>query len=119
MFFIMGINTVEKKLEYNSNMRIHSCCSYERAEVHLRANVLSLFFINTLKFNREYFVKYTCCNRVYRLNKDIGKEIEKGLNVEITEADLLEEVFTGYRCSNCNNTLDRDYEFCPYCGNKR
>lgn len=26
--------------------------------------------------------------------------------------------FTDYRCSKCNNYVDTDYPYCPYCGRK-
>lgn len=120
MFFILGINQKKKILDYNSKLCIHKCGKYERIEVFMIYTVLSLFFMPTIKWNKKYYVKYYCCNEIYELNPQIGKQLEYGNNVEIKECDL---IYYGHenavkKCSNCGYSTDEDFLYCPKCGNK-
>ena len=47
---------------------------------------MSLFFIPTIKWNRRYYVRTSCCGRIYELDPQIGKRIERGERVEIVDA---------------------------------
>ncbi len=83
--------------------------------------VLSLFFIPTIKWNRRYYVRTSCCGRIYELDQQIGKRIERGERVEIVDDDLND---SGRRdrvyktCRNCGYSTDEDFDFCPKCGER-
>lgn len=119
MFFMLGITEGKKEFEHNQVVICERCGSYGRYEVFMTYTVLSLFFIPCFKWNRQYYVRTTCCNTVYKLNPEIGRKIEKGEAVEI-QMEHLQGMDQGYssfkRCSNCGFTTMEDFEYCPKCG---
>ena len=121
MFFIISSYPKEEELFYKDNMRIHSCGGYQRTKIIMQYYVLSFFFLPIFKFKKRYFITYTCCGKSYELNKDIGREIERGNNPDIREEDYIQE-FSNYNSSNkcpyCGYELSSDFDFCPKCGRK-
>lgn len=121
MFFLMGITQKQDKLQYNSKLIIHDCNTYGHIEVYMFYNVLSLFLIPIFKWNKKYFVKFTCCGAVYDLNPEIGKAIEHGENPNISKNDLIFKynMQNDYKyCENCHQKWEPSYEYCPKCGEK-
>lgn len=121
MFFMMGITEGRKELQHHQVMICDCCGAYGQYAVFMTYTVLSLFFIPCFKWNRQYFVRATCCNAIYRLNPEIGRRIEKGEDVEIC-AEHLQGVRQGgsnfKRCGNCGYTTAEDFEYCPKCGRR-
>lgn len=121
MFFIMGINSDEKKLDFSQMVICSRCRKYGRYEVFMHYMVLSLFFIPLFKWNKRYFVRSKCCNAVYELPKELGQRIARGEKIEILEDNLI-WLRGGYkvsrRCGRCGFTTDEEFEFCPKCGEK-
>ena len=120
MFFIMGINQGRKDFEYNQMIICSNCGSYGRYQVFMTYMCLSLFFIPFIKWNKQYYVQSTCCNTVYALDPEIGKQIAGKKSVEILPKHLT-QVQAGYRrsykrCNNCGFETQEDFEFCPKCG---
>ena len=120
MFFIMGINRGRKDFEYNQMIICNNCGSYGRYQVFMTYMCLSLFFIPFFKWNKQYYVQSTCCNTVYALDPEIGKQIAGRKNVEILPKHLT-QVQAGYRsgykrCNNCGFETQENFEFCPKCG---
>ena len=120
MFFIMGINQGRKDFEYNQMIICNNCGSYGRYQVFMTYMYLSLFFIPIFKWNKQYYVQSTCCNTVYALEPEIGKQIAEGENVDILPQHLT-QVHAGYyssykRCNCCGFETQEDFEFCPKCG---
>lgn len=121
MFFMMGITDGRKELKHHQVVICNRCGAYGQYAVFMTYTVLSLFFIPCFKWNRQYFVRTTCCNTVYRLNPEIGRRIEKGEDVEICEEHLQGVDWTGScykRCGNCGFTTTEDFEYCPKCGRR-
>lgn len=125
MFFLIGINEDQKELTYNGSMTICGACGrYGRFIVFMTFTVLSLFFIPCFKWNRKYYVRMSCCNTVYELDPEIGKQIAKGEDVKILPEHLT--LVGGGRqqghptkiCMNCGFTTKEDFDFCPKCGRK-
>lgn len=122
MFFMIGITQGRKNLEHNQMIICNHCGSYGRYQIFMTYMCLSLFFIPCLKWNRQYYVQTTCCDTIYLLDPEIGKQIEKGKAIEILPENLT-EVQAGTRsrwkkCSNCGYETQEDFEFCPKCGKK-
>lgn len=120
MFFIMGINNGEKKLDFIQNFICDKCGKYSSYEVYMTYMTLSLFFIPIFKWGKHYYAKKSCCGAVYEISKEVGRSIEKGENIEITEKDLMNKQF-GYKentCYNCGYALSDEFDFCPKCGNR-
>lgn len=83
MFFMMGITQGRKNLDHNQVIICEHCGSYGRYQVFMTYMVLSLFFIPILKWSKKYYVQSTCCNTIYELDAEIGKQIARGERVEI------------------------------------
>lgn len=140
MFFMMGITEGRKEFEQNQVIICDRCGAYGRYVVFMTYTVLSLFFIPCFKWNRQYFVRTTCCGRVYHLDAEIGRRIERGEDVEIRAEHLRAEgrqagadwhgkagqetgagqwSKSGYRrCGNCGFSTQEDFEYCPKCGRR-
>ncbi len=123
MFFIFGISTGEKKLDYNQTILCNKCGQFGRLEIFMTYYCFTLFFIPIIKWGRQYLVKNTCCNKVYSLDKTIGNSIRKGETVIISDRDLSKEYTTTYddgskKCDSCGNQALSSYSYCPKCGNK-
>lgn len=119
MFFIGGISNGEKKLDYVQTIICPRCGAFGRIEVFMTYISFSLFFIPIFKWNKKYYVKYTCCDSLYALNNEIGEKINHGEDVLISEDDLHIlncNISTTNRCNNCGYIYDDDFKFCPKCG---
>lgn len=119
MFFMMGITEGRKEFEHNQVIICDRCGAYGRYVVFMTYTVLSLFFIPCFKWNRRYFVRTTCCNTVYQLDREIGRRIERGEDVEIRREHLQGMARSGSglkRCGNCGFTTEEDFAYCPKCG---
>ncbi|MCI8558264.1 MAG: zinc ribbon domain-containing protein [Lachnospiraceae bacterium] len=122
MFFMIGITQGRKAFEHDQLVICDHCGSYGRYQVFMTYMCLSLFFIPCLKWNRQYYVKTTCCNTIYSLDPELGRRIARGEAVEILPQNLT-QVQAGYKsriksCDNCGFETQEDFEFCPKCGKR-
>ena len=78
MFFIMGINSDYKKLNFIQNFVCPDCGIVGEYQVFVAYTVLSLFFIPIFKWGRKYYVQTSCCGKTYKLDNEVGRAIEKG-----------------------------------------
>lgn len=122
MFFVMGITSGEKKLEYDSGMCVcKSCGAYCRFEVIMTYMCLSLFFIPIFKWGKKYYAASSCCRQVFEIDAKKGKAIENGESVLLEDGDFISSCGTGDGlkvCQNCRYVAESDFEFCPKCGTK-
>lgn len=121
MFFIFGISSKEKDIDFIQTIICSNCGAYGRLETFMNYSYFSLFFIQIIKWNKKYYVRKTCCGSLYTIDNDLGKRIERGELKNIDEKDLKSvnvNYSKGKMCSNCNHSLDSDYEYCPKCGKK-
>lgn len=88
MFFIGGISSGVKPLEYLKTVICGRCGAYGRYQVYMTYMYFSFFFIPIFKWNRRFFVEMSCCGAVYELDPEVGKRLLRGEEVEITESDL-------------------------------
>ncbi|HSQ90300.1 zinc ribbon domain-containing protein [Romboutsia sp.] len=120
MFFIMGVSQKQKKLDYKE-LNICKCCGkYSNIEVYMTYWYFMFFFITLFKWNKQYYVKTTCCNKVAKIDEEIGKKIEKGQNVNINtdELDFGCAENSVKVCSVCGYTTEEDFSYCPKCSNE-
>lgn len=89
MFFMIGITNGKKDLEHSQTEICDVCGRYGRYEVFMTFSQLLLFFIPVFKWNRQYFVRMSCCNAVYTLNPEVGARIVRGEDVRIQKDDLM------------------------------
>lgn len=119
MFFIFGISTKEKKLDFTQSIVCSNCGSYGRYEAFMTYSYFSLFFIPILKWNKKYYITSTCCGSMYSVNKEVGRAIERGDNININESDLNPiNIHKKKLCSNCSFPIEDGFEYCPRCGVK-
>lgn len=120
MFFMIGITNGRKDLSYRQTMICSRCGRYGSYTVYVTFMQLLLFFIPCFKWNRQYFVETSCCGTVYQLNPEIGKRLEKGEDLSISDADLTPLSYRTYSkirtCSCCGYSTEEDFSFCPKCG---
>lgn len=120
MFFVMGISQNQKKLDYKQ-LNICNCCGkYSNIEVYMTYWYFMFFFIPIVKWGKEYYVKTTCCNKIAKLNCEIGKDIEKGksININTDELDFGCEKECIKVCAVCGYSTEEDFIYCPKCSNK-
>lgn len=131
MFFIFGIQSGQKELNYKELVICEQCGSYGRYQVFMTYLCLSLFFIPVLKWGRRYYVRMSCCSALYELNDETGRRIARGETAEIKASDL-KLVQEGNRtnprwdrgetiskqCKNCGYATREDFEYCPKCGQR-
>ena len=65
-----------------------SCGGYGRYQVFMTYTYFSFFFIPVFKWNRQFYVKMSCCGSVYELDREVGMKILRGESVDIREEDL-------------------------------
>ena len=121
MFFIFGISTKEKDLDFNQTTICPSCDAYGRLEAFMTYSYFSLFFIPILKWNKKYYMRSSCCGSLYIIDKDLGKAIERGERVTINESDLHPININYHRervCPSCNYQINEEFEYCPKCGRR-
>ncbi len=87
-FFIGGISSGVKPLEYLKTVICGRCGAYGRYQVYMTYMYFSFFFIPIFKWNRRFFVEMSCCGAVYELDPEVGKRLLRGEEVVITESDL-------------------------------
>jgi hypothetical protein len=128
MFFIMGVSQGQKQLEYHQTVICGVCGAYGRYEVFMTYMYLSFFFIPLFKWNKQYLVRTSCCGSVYSLDPEIGRAIERGEQIEITEDALVlqssgktaaqQGAGGSKRCPDCGYEADPEFEYCPKCGRR-
>ena len=122
MFLMIGVTDGRKDLEFSQTVICGRCGRYGAYRVYMTFMQLLLFFIPCFKWNRQYYVEMSCCGTVYQLDPEVGRRIEKGEAVTISERDLTQlssGPFTRIRtCPNCGFSTDEDFDYCPKCGTK-
>jgi len=121
VFFVFGISSKEKEIDFSQTIICPSCGAYGRLNAFMTYTYFSLFFLPVFKWGKKYYLRSSCCGKLYRVDSEIGREIEKGRLSKINEEDL-QPVNTSYErvryCSSCSFPLERQFEYCPKCGNK-
>jgi len=120
MFFIGGITSKQKQLDFNQSILCSHCRKFGRYEVYMEYMEFSMFFIPLFKWSRNFFVKTTCCDTLYALDKEKGERILRGEELTLAEEDL-QVIHEGeYRkyCPDCGGEILPEYRFCPHCGRK-
>lgn len=128
MFFIgvFGIENKDKEIKVLDNLSCKKCNSIVRGRLIKNYEFFHFFFIPIFKWNEKYYVICEKCNTLYSVQKEKGKAIEHGENINITYWDLQEvngeyhneQYFQGSVCKKCGNKVETNFKYCPYCGMK-
>ena len=112
MFFIgiFGIDNKFKEIKVLNNFSCKNCNI---------SNGASLVKYYTFF---HFFLICNGCNSSFSIPKEKGKAIERGEDIEISYWDLkdnnINNNYLKKRCQKCNRELEKDFEYCPYCGEK-
>lgn len=122
MFFIMGVSSAEKKLDFSQLCVCKRCGQYGRYEIIMTYTVFTFFFIPLFKWGRRYFVRETSCGARCEIDPQLGRGIERGEVTQLREDDLpfapARAQDAPRRCEHCGFETDQRYEFCPMCGQR-
>ncbi|MCD8082537.1 MAG: zinc ribbon domain-containing protein [Clostridiales bacterium] len=122
MFFIMGISQGRKKLDFDQTILCGHCGRYGHLEVYVIYSYLSLFFIPIFKWGKRYYVRAACCDTTVEIEKDLGRQIERG-EVTSLPSDIIPQTYRygaprQLRCPSCGYETVDDFQFCPKCGQR-
>lgn len=147
MFLIIGVNDGQNALYYEKLVYFSHLGRAVNVTVFVTFTQLMLFFIPTFKWNKRYYVQLPN-GEVYELNADVGRQVERGRDVEIKEADCypsdsanyyanggfsgsLKDLFgfggtssnggnssDVYNCPHCGYPIVDDFDYCPKCGKR-
>ena len=101
----MGISNGQKELNYSPDgLNIcKSCGAYCRYRVYCTYMSFTLFFIPLFKWSKRYIVECLNCGTIFNLDKEIGKKIEYGENVIISQEHLEASTsYSGTKKESCN-----------------
>ncbi|MBX9185588.1 zinc-ribbon domain-containing protein [Clostridium sp. K04] len=124
MFFIgiFGIDNKFKEIKVLNSFSCKNCNISNGASLVKYYTFFHFFFIPIFKWNEEYYVICNGCNSSFSIPKEKGKAIERGEDIEISYWDLkdnnINNNYLKKRCQKCNRELEKDFEYCPYCGEK-
>ncbi len=128
MFFIgvFGIENKDKEIKVLENISCKKCNSTVTGRLIKNFDFFNFFFIPIFKWNERYYVICDRCKVLYSIEKEKGKAIERGEDINITYWDLQEidqecyfdNYFQGNICKNCGDKVDPDFKYCPHCGAK-
>ena len=120
MFFIWGWGSSSKTVFTQTGICKHCghmCC----LEVFMTYHYFSLFFIPLLKWDKQYYVKSSCCGAVHAIPPEIGKALSKGDTNSLSEDDLSYVMGSAAAidsyCGNCGAPKN-DNAYCTKCGAK-
>ncbi|MCY6959836.1 zinc ribbon domain-containing protein [Clostridium brassicae] len=128
MFFIgiFGVDNKQKEIKVLNNVHCRNCDKGLGGKLIKTFNFFHFFFIPLFRWNEKYYVLCSSCNSIYEINKEKGKRIERGEDVEVTYWDLKpietesnkEDYLVETRCKHCGEVVEPKFEYCPYCGTK-
>lgn len=77
-----------------------------------------MFFIPVFKWGKRYCVRTTCCDAVVEIDRELGRQIERGQVRALPETIIpANDADTGKkRCRVCGFETEEDFQFCPKCG---
>ena len=119
MFFIIGVNPEERKLDFGQMCTCKACGRMGRYEVYRVCTVLTLFFLPLLRWGKRYEVRETSCGARCALDGEIGRRIERGEAVTLADADLPFAARPARRrCPRCCYETGENFAYCPMCGSQ-
>ncbi len=114
MFFLVAITQRTKELARFTQI-CFECGQYGQYQVVMTYSVLLLFFIPVFRWNKQYYVQSKCCDALFMLNKEKGKEFEKGQAISLEPKDVV-LVSKKFVCPSCGRKLQSKTTYCPHCG---
>lgn len=121
MFFIFGINSRQEDLGSISGSSCKVCGSGDTYQAFVTYQVLSIFFLPIIKWDRKYYLREKSCGSIFEIDEELGRDIEAGRNINISDSDL-KLIVSSYRqtrtCPTCGYQADLSFDYCPKCGQR-
>lgn len=130
MFLMIGVNDGQTALYYERLVYFSHLGRAVNVTVYVTFTQLLLFFIPTFKWNKHYYVQLPN-GEVFELDPEVGRQVERGRDVEIKESDLYSNGRTEYysdnssnsntgvyQCPHCGYPIVNDFDYCPKCGRR-
>ena len=120
MFFIAGTGNQSKKLGKINAQHCPSCQSFQGMELIKTYGYVHLFFVPAVKFDVKYLLVCPQCGKVYQLQKEDGRALEKG-RLPALAAERLAPA-PGYQvqdtrfCPRCGSEVSPADQYCRHCG---
>lgn len=119
MFFIGGISQKQEYLNFQQLMECKNCNQYTQVKIIMVYTYFSFFFIPLFKWGKRYFVQLDCCKSICELDKETGRQIEKGIITSLDPSSLsFQKTNRIQHCTNCGFQTQENFSYCPRCGNK-
>lgn len=119
MFLMIGVNDGQTALYYEKLVYFTHLGRAVNVTVFVTFTQLLLFFIPTFKWNKHYYVQLPN-GEVFELNAELGRAVERGRDVDITEKDCFQSSSANYYgapcCPHCGYPIVEDFDYCPKCG---
>lgn len=125
MFFIgiFGVDTKDEEVHVIESISCPTCHQTTTMTLYKHYQVFHFFFIPIFKWNTTYYVACSHCQNISLITKEKGERIETGECLELTYWDLDSipnengpELPQFKKCSQCEQWINEDYQFCPRCG---
>lgn len=118
MFIIFDISEDREFIGKDSKLACSNCSSIGSLKIYKEYKYFSIFFIRLAKWNFNYYLEGDCCGIVYKIDKDVGRDVEMGRSKKITSKDLKLIVRGAGTCRSCKRAIEKDFVYCPTCGEK-
>ena len=116
MFFIIDIIPMKKLLK-TINGTCDTCQLTGEINLIKTYQCLRLFFIPIFKWQVNYYLQHSCGGQT-----ELTEEVALGLLHGSISVDNIHisHIKQNYRiCRKCNQQLDSEFEYCPYCGDRQ
>ncbi len=117
MFFFIGIFGIQDKQRVvkEFNNVVCACGSLSRAELIEEYTYFHFFFLPLFKWNKRYFIRFRCCNRIFKVPEDYVSDLKHGFDIDIDRLEEISKINMNI-CPNCGATIEKSFLYCPYCG---
>lgn len=110
MFLMIGVNDGQTALYYEKLVYFTHLGRAVNVTVFVTFTQLLLFFIPTFKWNKHYYVQLPN-GEVFELNADVGRAVERGRDVDITEKDCFQSSSANYYANGGFGGSIKDFFF--------
>ncbi len=117
MFFvgIFGIRPKTKTIAVRRGEICPACGALDQFTVLKSYKYFHFFFIPLWRWDIRYFGQTRCCGQIVNLPSEMGKRMERGERVDLSELQVADTV---QRCPTCFTAVKDEYNYCPRCGQK-
>ena len=117
LFFFIGIFGIQDKQRIikDFNNVLCACGRLSSAELIEEYTYFHFFFLPIFKWNRRYYVRFRCCNRIFKVPEDYVSDLKDGSDIDVGRLEEMGRV-DEYICPNCGAYVEKSFSYCPYCG---